>query len=176
MMGGGWVSSSRSLGLHVSGQPMPGSSAIQPFGRACTARFLVVDDEPALLRAVRRVLQAAAPDWKVVCARHGGEALECLSKDSFDAVLLDLHMPIMDGLTLLRHLVAQYPSVRRIVHSSHIDPMLQALLADLADDVLAKPAHSRLIIDALERSLVRGVDPRAREGQPRPTAPGMPTC
>jgi len=125
---------------------------------------------------MRRVLQAAGPDWTVVCARHGAEALECLAKDSFDAVVLDLHMPIMDGLTLLRHLVAHYPAVRRIVHSSHIDPTMDAVLSELAHDVLAKPAHSRLIIDALERSLLPGVDAPPREGQPRPAARGVSTC
>ena len=154
---------------------MPGSSAIQPFGGDRSARFLIVDDEPALLRAMRRVLQAADPDWTVVCARHGAEALDCLAKDSFDAVVLDLHMPIMDGLTLLRHLVAHYPGARRIVHSSHIDPMTHTVLGELAHDVLAKPAHPRLIIDALERSLVR-LDPPPREGPPWPHARGMSTC
>lgn len=158
----------------MSGQPVPGSSAIQAFGRDRSARFLIVDDEPALLRAMRRVLQAAGPDWTVVCARHGAEALECLTKESFDAVVLDLQMPIMDGMTLLRHLVAHYPGVRRIVHSSHIDPMMHTLLAELAHDVLAKPAQPRLIIDALERSLLR-VDHPPREGPPLPHARGAST-
>ena len=108
---------------------------------------------------MRRVLHSAGPEWSVVCARHGVEALEHLSKSSFDAVVLDLHMPVMDGLTLLRHLVAHYPKIRRIVHSSHIDPPRQAVLAELAHEVLAKPAHPRLIVDALERSLERATDP-----------------
>jgi len=160
----------------MSGKSVPGPSATQQFGRDHNARFLIVDDEPALLRAMRRVLQAAGPDWTVVCARHGAEALECLAKDPFDAVVLDLHMPVMDGLTLLRHLVAHYPSVRRIVHSSHIDPTMRSALAELAQDVLAKPAHPRLIVDALERSLVSGVDPPPRDGQTRPNAPRLSTC
>jgi len=158
----------------MSGQPVSDSSAIQALRGDRNARFLIVDDEPALLRAMRRVLQAAGPNWTVVCARHGAEALDCLTKNSFDAVVLDLHMPVMDGLTLLRHLVAHYPGVRRIVHSSHVDPMMHTVLGELAHDVLAKPAQPRLIIDALERSMPR-LDPPPREGLSQPHARGVST-
>lgn len=159
---------------------MPGSpvtSALLPANQSLGAgerpRFLIVDDEPALLRAMRRVLQAAGPDWAVVCVRHGVEALECLSNEPFDAVLLDLQMPVMDGFTLLRHLVVQYPEVRRIVHSSHIDPMGQGVLAELAHEVLAKPAPPGRIVDALERSLIRRTDGASSAGAP---AARLPTC
>ncbi|HEY6722543.1 MAG TPA: response regulator [Polyangiaceae bacterium] len=150
----------------MSGQPVTSASlrlnhSLEAGERA---RFLIVDDEPALLRAMRRVLHAAGPNWAVVCARHGVEALECLSHEPFDAVLLDLHMPVMDGITLLRHLVAQYPEVRRIVHSSHIDPIGRGVLAELAHEVLAKPAHPASIVDALERSLRRGATPVRASG------------
>jgi len=160
----------------MSGHPVTSASLrINPSIEAGErARFLIVDDEPALLRAMRRVLNAAGPDWAVVCARHGVEALECLSNEPFDAVVLDLHMPVMDGLTLLRHLVAEYPEVRRIVHSSHIDPTRLGILAELAHEVLAKPVPPEQIIDALERSLQRRSDPAAPQ---RPAAArGTPTC
>lgn len=139
----------------MSGQPVLHTRLLegQPLSHGKPARFLIVDDEPALLRAMRRVLQAAGPDWDVVCARHGLEALEFLLHEAFDVVVLDLHMPVMDGVTLLRHLVAEYPDVRRIVHSSYIDPLRRPLLAELAHEVLAKPAHPRLIVEALERAL-----------------------
>jgi len=117
------------------------------------ARLLIVDDEPALLRAMRRVLEAAAPEWTVVCARDGAEAVDRLARDHFDVVMLDLHMPVMDGLALLRHLEPNYPKVRRIVHSSHIEPTGRALLAQLAHEVVAKPAHPRQILEALRRVL-----------------------
>jgi len=118
------------------------------------ARLLIVDDEPALLRAMRRVLEAAAPEWTVVCARDGAEALDRLARDDFDAVVLDLHMPVMDGLTLLRHLAPNYPKVRRIVHSSHIEPTGRELLNQLAHEVVAKPAHPGEILEALRRALL----------------------
>lgn len=147
------------------------STLKQPLQASEHARFLVVDDEPALLRAMRRVLQAAGRDWTVVCARHGLEALERLANESFDAIVLDLHMPVMDGLTLLRHLVAEYPEVWRIVHSSHIDPMGRTVLTELAHEVLAKPAHPQLIVDTLERALA-GIEPHAPRSQIVRPAPG----
>lgn len=121
-------------------------------------RFLLVDDEPALLRAVRRIVEAECPNWTLVCARHGAEALDRLEETPFDAVLLDLHMPVMDGLTLLRHLKRRYPEIRRIVHSSHVDPSGRELVAELSDEVLAKPADPQLILSTLRAA----VSPRRR--------------
>lgn len=141
------------------------------WGAGERARFLIVDDEPALLRAMRRVLEAAGPGWEIVCARHGGEALERLSDERFHAVILDLQMPVMDGLTLLRHLAARYPEVQRIVHSSHIDPG-QVVLVRLAHQVLAKPAHPSEIVDAVVRSLAAAADrsPGLGPGPPKPNS------
>lgn len=118
-------------------------------------RFLLVDDEPALLRAVRRVVEAECPHWTLVCARHGAEALDRLKEGPFDAVMLDLHMPIMDGLTLLRQLKQNYPNIGRVVHSSHIEPTGYDTITELSDAILPKPADPQLILMTLQAALAR---------------------
>lgn len=118
------------------------------------AQFLLVDDDPTLRRALKRVIEAACPHWQVVPARHGEHALECLARERFDVVMLDLHMPIMDGLCLLERMRLDYPESVRIVHSSHTD-MLRRAPPDAAHCVLPKPATAQKIITVLQWALER---------------------
>jgi EAL domain-containing protein (putative c-di-GMP-specific phosphodiesterase class I) len=83
-------------------------------------RVLAVDDDPALLAVYRRALTASG--YQVECAPDGAAALQRLGRMAFDAVVSDVAMPGMDGLTLLRQvrghdldvpviLVTGFPSV-----------------------------------------------------------------
>jgi two-component system, OmpR family, response regulator MprA len=65
-------------------------------------RLLVVDDDPALARTLRRALGVEGYD--VECAGDGAEALQRLSGSRFDAVVLDVSMPRLDGLAVCRRM------------------------------------------------------------------------
>jgi two-component system, OmpR family, response regulator MprA len=65
-------------------------------------RLLVVDDDPALARTLRRALGIEGYD--VECAGDGAEALQRLSGGRFDAVVLDVSMPRLDGLAVCRRM------------------------------------------------------------------------
>jgi EAL domain-containing protein (putative c-di-GMP-specific phosphodiesterase class I)/CheY-like chemotaxis protein len=71
------------------------SSVIAP-----TRGALVVDDDDAMRRTMRRILGAAG--FRVAEARDGGEAVAALGDRTYDVVVSDLHMPGLDGLALLR--------------------------------------------------------------------------
>lgn len=61
-------------------------------------RILIVDDSPLLRATARRaVLQAGASAENVREAQNGKEALDALSQEPADIVLLDINMPVMDG-------------------------------------------------------------------------------
>jgi CheY-like chemotaxis protein len=76
------------------------------------ARILVVDDEPAILRAIQGVLGAA--DHDVLVAEGGPEALTVLRGDvAFDALLCDLHMPQVDGIAVHSWLRGHEPELAR---------------------------------------------------------------
>ncbi|GAA2242362.1 MULTISPECIES: response regulator [Kitasatospora] len=99
--------------------------------------ILVVDDEPQLLRALRINLHAR--DYAVLTAATGAEALESAGRLAPDAVLLDLGLPDLDGMDIIRGLRA-WSSVPIIVLSgrSTTTDMVSALDAG-ADDYLTKP-------------------------------------
>lgn len=63
-------------------------------------KILLVDDEPDFVELIRHRLRING--YEVTAAPNGKEALEMLKKEKFDAVLLDIIMPQMDGLTTLK--------------------------------------------------------------------------
>lgn len=71
----------------------------QPIGDAVKC-VLVVDDEPAIRTVIGQVLREAG--YAVVLAANGADALEQMREQPPDGVLLDLHMPILDGAAFLR--------------------------------------------------------------------------
>ena len=84
-----------------------------------SVRVVVVDDTADVRMALRAVL-TAAPDFTVVGeAGDGAEALRVVAEVQPDLVLLDLSMPVMDGLTALRYLRADHPQVKVVVLSGY---------------------------------------------------------
>lgn len=65
-------------------------------------KILLVDDEPNFVELIRHRLQVNG--YEVITAADGKEALGIIKKERFDAVLLDIMMPQMDGLTALKML------------------------------------------------------------------------
>jgi two-component system chemotaxis response regulator CheB len=79
---------------------------------------LIVDDSVVVRGSLGRIIDAE-PDLHVVTtAVNGKDALDALRANAVDVVLLDVEMPVMDGLTTLPILVEQYPTVRVIMASS----------------------------------------------------------
>ncbi|MFF3661740.1 response regulator [Streptomyces olivochromogenes] len=68
-------------------------------------RVVVVDDE-ALVRSGFELILGAADDIEVVATTTGAEAVDAVRRETPDVVLLDIRMPDVDGLTVLRHLRA----------------------------------------------------------------------
>ena len=65
-------------------------------------RILLVEDNPVNQRVAQRLLQKLAAD--VILANNGAEGLERLAESTYDAVLMDCQMPVMDGFTATRRI------------------------------------------------------------------------
>ena len=70
-------------------------------GTGTEKKILVVDDEPAILEMHARIVEAQSPEYRVLRARNGREALGVIRKERPDLVLLDLMMPELDGFGVL---------------------------------------------------------------------------
>jgi DNA-binding NarL/FixJ family response regulator len=84
-------------------------------------RVLIVEDEQLLNEAYARVLSAA--NISLMRAYNGKEALDMLKKQKPDIILLDLRMPVMDGIEFLKKLKPQdtMPETKIIVFSNYDD-------------------------------------------------------
>lgn len=115
--------------------------------RGATARVLVADDHDVVRRGLCLVL-GTQPDLEVVGeAADGQEALEQARRLRPDVVLMDVTMPVMDGLEATRQLKAEMPHVCVLVVTSHENPeyLLEAIEAGAAGYVLKGAPVSRLI-------------------------------
>jgi two-component system response regulator MprA len=122
------------------------------------ARVLVVDDEPAVRRALERAL--TLDDYDVELASDGQEALDALASAPADAVVLDVMMPRVDGLEVARRMrkAGDRTPILMLTARDAIDDRVTGLDVG-ADDYLVKPFALREL-QARLRALLR----RAGEG------------
>lgn len=120
-------------------------------------RVLLVDDTPANQEVGRGLLQSAG--MQVQLADHWAHALELLAASDFDVVLMDLDMPVMDGLAATRALRSQraYDKVVVIALSAN-DPgaYREACLAAGMADFVAKPIVPELLWKVLLKQVGTG--------------------
>jgi DNA-binding NtrC family response regulator len=111
------------------------------------ARILVIDDEEVVRLSYFRSL--SGDRCKVEVAESGHQALQAMSQQAYDVVLLDLRMPEMDGLVVLKHIKQQWPDSEVIVITGYpaIDTAKQAVALG-AYDYLAKPVGPDEVMNA----------------------------
>jgi DNA-binding NarL/FixJ family response regulator len=144
---------------------------------------IVIADDQASVREGLVLLLGGLPGIEVVGAAADGEqALQLVAEHSPDAILLDLHMPVLDGIGATRRLTAEHPEVAVVVLTTYADDgsVLDALHAG-ARSYLTKDADHTDIAQAL-RAASGGLtvfDPRvhatllaatAARSKPEPTA------
>jgi len=120
---------------------------------------LVADDHAAVRRGLATLL-ATAPDLELVgAAGDGAEAVRLAVDAGADVVVMDLSMPVVDGVAATRELASRAPSCRVLVLTSFSD---QARVSDAlhagADGYLLKHAEPEEILDGI-REVVRGGSP-----------------
>src|SRR5437763_9704844 len=122
------------------------------------ARVLVVDDEPAVRRALERALRI--DNYEVSLAADGQEALDAIATATPDAVVLDIAMPRVDGLEVARRMrrAGDRTPILMLTARDAIDDRVEGLDVG-ADDYLVKPFALKEL-QARLRALLR----RAGEG------------
>jgi signal transduction histidine kinase/AmiR/NasT family two-component response regulator len=121
-------------------------------------RVLVVDDHPVNRRVIRLFLEPF--ECELLEAENGQQALDALAREAVDIVLMDVNMPVLDGLEATRRLrkdprFARLPVIALTadVMSSQIKTCLEAG----CDAHVAKPIDLRNLLSAMDRCLARGM-------------------
>jgi DNA-binding NarL/FixJ family response regulator len=121
-------------------------------GNVVKIKVMLVDDHQIVLKGIAFYL-SMQPDFELVGEAHNGQtAVEKAGELQPDVILMDLNMPIMDGIEASRLIAERYPAIRIVVLTSfsdrsHIVPALQAgaagyMLKDVEPDQLAEAIRS----------------------------------
>ncbi len=148
-------------------------------------RVLIADDEPLITAGIRTVLESA-PDIEVVAeATNGSEAVAAAIRHRPDLALLDITMPVLDGLGALTELRRQAPTVRAVMLTSfgtepnvlralrngaagfvlkHCTPteLIHAVHATHAGDAYLSPEVTRMVLGMVAPAAARREEATAR--------------
>ncbi|MHA7304346.1 response regulator [Arthrobacter sp. TMN-49] len=111
---------------------------------------VIVDDEKFVRGALRTYL-SQAPDLVVLEeGENGADAVRLAHELHPDVMLIDIQMPVMDGIAAIRHIVAEIPEIRILVVTGHIsDVYLKAALIAGASGYVVKDAEPERIVAAV---------------------------
>lgn len=113
-----------------------------------SARVLIVDDDPAMLRTVERIL---APRHEVHGCASGEEAVEMVKREPFDVAIVDVRMPGLDGFEVTRAIRALRPSIEVVLVTGSVtdlDEKMVRAIEERAFYFITKP-FSKAVLTSL---------------------------
>ncbi|MBI5696803.1 MAG: sigma-54-dependent Fis family transcriptional regulator [Nitrospirae bacterium] len=135
--------------------------------------ILIIDDEPGIRFAFSQYLEAVGHSVKAAADRN--EAGDALLRERFDAVLLDINLPDVNGLDLLTELRAGYPEMAIVVITGHGDiPLAVEAMRRGADNFLSKPVNMAGLDVYLRKALEISALRRSQTASERLAKPASP--
>ena len=145
----------QALGKDLAPAAAEGADQTQREPEVSTGRVLLAEDNEINTVLARTILEQVG--LTVTCVANGREAVEAMSAATFDVVLMDVHMPVMDGLVATRQIRATEPPGRRTpiiaMTANAMQCDREACFESGMDDFISKPFDARLFLGVLERWL-----------------------
>src|SRR5213595_4326778 len=117
---------------------------------AARIRVLIADDDGSFRSALQKLIDQQPELAVVAAARDGLEAIELAEAHSPDAVVIDLHMPLLDGVTAAARLRHDHPNVCLIALTGDEAPALHSAVREAgADEVLLKDELVGVLLERL---------------------------
>ncbi|HTU94321.1 MAG TPA: response regulator transcription factor [Solirubrobacteraceae bacterium] len=149
-------------------------------------RVMVVDDQALVREGLMTLLQATPDVSAVAAAANGEEAVRLAARHRPDVVLMDLRMPVLDGVQATRQIRAAQPDTEIVVLTTHADEasILDALragargfltkdagIAEISRAVHAAAAHQAVLDPVAQSALVEAASAGARPAPPPASLP-----
>jgi CheY-like chemotaxis protein len=130
-------------------------------------RILIADDTPAVRKALRQLLEGVHP-WQVAEAEDGQQAISRALELRPDLIILDLAMPVMDGLTAAREISKVLPETPIVMYTMHWTPPLELAAQKSGVRKVVPKVHSEALLETVRELLgVPAPDPtEAKSGPP----------
>ena len=117
---------------------------------AAPIRVLLADDDELFLASLKALIDRQPELIVVAAAENGLEAIELAASLDIEAAVIDLHMPLLDGVTAAARLRHDHPNVCLIALTGDAAPALHRAARDAgADDVLLKGELLEVLLDRL---------------------------
>lgn len=160
--------------VHVRRQP-PQTAQFDPqMAARLPLHILLVDDNSTNQRLGLRLLERFG--YRADVAANGKEAIEALERQAYDVILMDVQMPVLDGLEATRRIRQRAELPQPYIVAMTADAMSEDRAACLTagmDDYVSKPIRVQALVQALERSAASGVaaGPAVPLNPPEPDSP-----
>jgi CheY-like chemotaxis protein len=115
-------------------------------------RILIADDNPSVRTALRHLLESAG-DWEIVDVENGQQAVAKAKDLRPNVVLLDLVMPVMDGLAAARELSKLLPEIPLLMHTLHWSPQVELEAQKVGVRKVVPKADSKGLVSAIQQAL-----------------------
>jgi len=118
-------------------------------------RILVVDDEPVVLRCCQRILEDQGHTVHLVGSAD--EAITVMEDEPFEILLVDIKMPIRDGIDLVREIKEKWPQTSVVVMTGYATPgTIRKSRSQRADKFIAKPFTPDELLEILRPIIFKG--------------------
>jgi CheY-like chemotaxis protein len=115
-------------------------------------RILIAEDNPVVRSALRSLLESAGP-WEIVDVENGQEAIAKAQEVKPSLIILDLVMPVMDGLRAARQISKLLPDTPMLMHTMHWSPQVELEAQKVGVRKVVSKADSRLLVSTVQRIL-----------------------
>ncbi len=125
-------------------------------------RILIAEDNPTVRTALCSLLQGAGP-FEIIVAENGQEAVARAHELKPNLIILDLVMPVMDGLKAARQISQLLPDIPLLMHTMHFSPQVEVEAQKVGIRKVIPKSDSRLLLSKVRQFLIPAVPPPSAE-------------
>jgi CheY-like chemotaxis protein len=109
-------------------------------------KCLVVDDSKMSRMMIKKIIGNVHPDWSIVEACDGQDAIDKAKGEDLDLILLDYNMPVMEGGEAAKVLRPQFPNAKMAFLTANVQEAIKKLAIQLKVDFIPKPITEEKIL------------------------------
>jgi two-component system, chemotaxis family, chemotaxis protein CheY len=113
-------------------------------------KLLIVDDSKVSRMVIRARILDIHPEWQIIEAISGNEAIEMVDKETPDFCTMDINMPGILGTDAAEQILAKHPTMRIVIFSANIQETFQNRASSIGATFVAKPVTEKSIAEAIQ--------------------------
>jgi CheY-like chemotaxis protein len=125
-------------------------------------RILIAEDNPTVRTALRNLLEGEGT-WEILEVENGQDAVAKAQELNPNLIILDLVMPVMDGLRAARQISQLLPEIPILMHTMHWSPQVEVEAQKVGVRKVVPKSESRLLISTIQQFLIPAVPPPGAE-------------